>query len=180
MGSTPFFTSNLHFSKRFERAKSYLQQKGFHILEGSLTGRYDFYRSGSIQERAEELNVLIRNPNVSCIMSTIGGMNSNSILPYIDYDAFLKNPKIMIGYSDATALLLGIYAKTGIPTFYGPALVPSFGEFEPFVDCTYKYFSETLLHDHSLPYHIKQPLFWSDEFINWEEKTKEKELRPND
>lgn len=53
-------------------------------------------------------------------MSTIGGMNSNSILPYIDYDAFLNNPKIMIGYSDATALLLGIYAKTGIPTFYGP------------------------------------------------------------
>ena len=97
--------------KRFERAKSYLQQKGFHILEGSLTGRYDFYRSGSIQERAEELNVLIRNPNVSCIMSTIGGMNSNSILPYIDYDAFLKNPKIMIGYSDATALLLEFTPK---------------------------------------------------------------------
>ena len=113
-------------------------------------------------------------------MSTIGRMNSNSILPYIDYDAFLKNPKIMIGYSDATALLLAIYAKTGITTFYGPALVPSFGEFEPFVDCTYKYFAETLLHDYSLPYHIKQPLFWSDEFINWEEKTKEKELRPND
>lgn len=64
-------------------------------------------------------------------MSTIGGMNSNSLLPYIDYDAFLNNPKIMIGYSDATALLLGIYVKTGIPTFYGPALVPSFGEFEP-------------------------------------------------
>ncbi|MGQ0421130.1 LD-carboxypeptidase [Bacillus sp. HC-Mk] len=36
-----------------------------------------FYRSGSIQERAEELNVLIRNPNISCIMSTIGGMNSS-------------------------------------------------------------------------------------------------------
>ena len=165
--------------KRFERAKSYLQQKGFHILEGSLTGRYDYYRSGSIQERAKELNALIRNPNVSCIMSTIGGLNSNSLLPYIDYDAFQNNPKIMIGYSDATALLLGIYAKTGIPTFYGPALVPSFGEFEPFVDDTYKYFAETLLHDQALPYNIKQPLFWSDEFINWEEKTKDKELRPN-
>ncbi|PEW78932.1 Microcin C7 self-immunity protein MccF [Bacillus mobilis] len=165
--------------KRFERAKSYLQQKGFHILEGSLTGRYDYYRSGSIQERAEELNALIRNPNVSCIMSTIGGMNSNSLLPYIDYDAFQNNPKIMIGYSDATALLLGIYAKTGIPTFYGPALVPSFGEFEPFVDYTYNYFAETLLHDQVLPYNIKQPLFWSDEFINWEMKTEEKERRHN-
>lgn len=165
--------------KRFERAKSYLQQKGFHILEGSLTDRYDYYRSGSIQERAEELNALIRNPNVSCIMSTIGGMNSNSLLPYIDYDAFQNNPKIMIGYSDATALLLGVYAKTGIPTFYGPALVPSFGEFEPFVDHTYNYFVETLLHDQVLPYNIKQPLFWSDEFINWEMKTKEKERRHN-
>ncbi|MFE7911253.1 S66 family peptidase, partial [Bacillus mobilis] len=165
--------------KRFERAKSYLQQKGFHILEGSLTDRYDYYRSGSIQERAEELNALIRNPNVSCIMSTIGGMNSNSLLPYIDYDAFQNNPKIMIGYSDATALLLGVYAKTGIPTFYGPALVPSFGEFKPFVDHTYNYFVETLLHDQVLPYNIKQPLFWSDEFINWEMKTKEKERRHN-
>ncbi|MGE7861079.1 S66 family peptidase [Bacillus mobilis] len=165
--------------KRFKRAKSYLQQKGFHILEGSLTGRYDYYRSGSIQERAEELNALIRNPNVSCIMSTIGGMNSNSLLPYIDYDAFQNNPKIMIGYSDATALLLGIYAKTGIPTFYGPALIPSFGEFEPFVDYTYNYFAETLLYDQVLPYNIKKPLFWSDEFINWEMKTEEKERRHN-
>ena len=100
------------------------------------------------------------------------------LLPYIDYDAFLNNPKIMIGYSDATALLLGIYAKTGLPTFYGTALVPSFGEFEPFVDDTYKYFVETLLYDQALPYNIKQPLFWSDEFINWEENER-KELRPN-
>ncbi|PFU37536.1 LD-carboxypeptidase [Bacillus cereus] len=165
--------------KRFERAKLYLQKKGFRILEGSLTGQYDYYRSGSIKDRTEELNDLIRNPNVSCIMSTIGGMNSNSLLPYIDYDSFQKNPKIMIGYSDATALLLGIYAKTGIPTFYGPALVPSFGEFEPFVDCTYKYFADTVLTDQHLPYNINQPLFWSDKLINWEEKTKEKELRPN-
>ncbi|PES80432.1 LD-carboxypeptidase [Bacillus cereus] len=165
--------------KRFERAKLYLQKKGFRILEGSLTGQYDYYRSGSIKDRTEELNDLIRNPNVSCIMATIGGMNSNSLLPYIDYDSFQKKPKIMIGYSDATALLLGIYAKTGIPTFYGPALVPSFGEFEPFVDCTYKYFADTVLTDQHLPYNINQPLFWSDEFINWEEKTKEKELRPN-
>ncbi|MGH0427852.1 LD-carboxypeptidase [Bacillus mycoides] len=165
--------------KRFERAKSYLKKKGFRISEGSLTGQSDFYRSGSIQERAEELNDLIRNPNISCIMSTIGGMNSNSLLPYIDYAAFQMNPKIMIGYSDATALLLGIYAKTGIPTFYGPALVPSFGEFEPFVDYTYKYFADTLITNQPLPYNINQPLFWSDEFINWEEKTKEKELRPN-
>jgi muramoyltetrapeptide carboxypeptidase len=50
--------------------------------------------------------------------STIGGMNSNSILPYIDYDSFRKDPKIIIGYSDVTAILFGIYAMTGISTFF--------------------------------------------------------------
>ncbi|KEK24140.1 S66 family peptidase [Bacillus gaemokensis] len=166
--------------KRFSRAKKYLQDEGFHILEGWLTGKQDFYRAGSIQERAKELNTLIRNPDVTCIMSTIGGMNSNSLLPYIDYGAFKENPKIMIGYSDVTALLLGVYAQTGITTFYGPALVPSFGEFEPFVDSTYTYFKEALMDDQDIPYKLNKPLFWTDEFINWEEKTKEKELREND
>jgi len=127
---------------RFERAKTYLQDKGFKIIEGNLTGKYDFYRSGSIIQREEELNNLIRNPEVKCIMATIGGMNSNSILPYIDYEEFKRNPKVIIGYSDVTAILLAIYAQTGISTYYGPALVASFGELPPFVDSTYKYFKE--------------------------------------
>lgn len=71
--------------------KKFLMSKGFNIIEGNLTVKHDNYRSGSIKERAEELNKLIRNPNIKCIMSTIGGMNSNSILPYIDYEAFIKN-----------------------------------------------------------------------------------------
>lgn len=42
--------------KRFARAKQYLEDKGFQIIEGNLTGKHDFYRSGSIKERADELN----------------------------------------------------------------------------------------------------------------------------
>ena len=116
---------------RFERAKNYLIKQGFQLEAGSLTGKQDNYRSGSIIERAEELNALIRDPDIRCIMSTIGGSNSNALLPYIDYEALKKDPKIIIGYSDVTALLLGIYAQTGIVTFYGPALVASFGEYPP-------------------------------------------------
>ena len=48
---------------------------------------------GSILERAQELNALIRDPEVRCIMSTIGGSNSNSILPYIDYEGFTNGSK---------------------------------------------------------------------------------------
>ncbi|GAB6100494.1 LD-carboxypeptidase [Halanaerocella petrolearia] len=166
--------------KRFQRAKEYLKKKGFNLLAGRLTGKRDFYRSGNIKDRAKELNELIRNPEIKCIMSVIGGTNSNSILPYIDYEAFKKNPKIMIGYSDVTAILLAIYAKTGIKTFYGPALIPSFGEFPPFVHETYNYFSDILIEEQSFPYIYEQPKCWTDEHINWEEKEREKVKNKNE
>jgi len=78
--------------ERYERAKAFLENKNFQIVTGSLTGKTDYYRSGSPKERAEELNELLRNPNVDMIMSTIGGTNANSMLPYIDYDAFRQHP----------------------------------------------------------------------------------------
>lgn len=165
--------------ERFHRAKAYLEAKGFNIIEGALTGKQDYYRSGTIKERADELNQLIRNPEVKCIMSTIGGMNSNSILPYIDYEAFRKNPKIIIGYSDVTAILLAIYAKTGVSTFYGPALVASFGEFPSFVDNTYEYFRNMLIEDVTLPYEFPMPEYWTDEYIDWSQQDREKEKRKN-
>lgn len=165
--------------KRFTRGKEYLKSKGFNIIEGNLTGKHDFYRSGSIRERAEELNALIRNPEVKCIISTIGGMNSNSILPYIDYEALKRNPKIIIGYSDVTAILLAIYAKTGITTYYGPALVASFGEFPPFVDWTYNYFKEVIVDEIKFPYALEIPQYWTDEYINWETQDRSKEQREN-
>ncbi|WP_291576347.1 S66 family peptidase [Clostridium sp. UBA4548] len=165
--------------KRFQRAKKYLEEKGFNIIEGNLTEKHDFYRSGGIKERAEELNNLIRNPEVKCIMSTIGGMNSNSILPYIDYEAFKRHPKIIIGYSDVTAILLGIYAQTGISTYYGPALVASFGELPPFVEDTYKYFKDIVIDTTMIPYKFKIPDYWTEEFINWETQDRGKAKREN-
>lgn len=165
---------------RYARGKSFLESKGFKVLEGTLTGQQDYYRSGSIVERANELNELIRNPEVKCIMSAIGGMNSNALLPYIDYDALLQNPKIVIGYSDVTALLLGIYAQTGLTTYYGPALVASFGEMQPFVDDTYAYFSKMLIEETDFPYTLPKPTQWTEEFIPWEEQTGPKKGQSNE
>ncbi len=164
---------------RFERAKRYLQDKGFEIVEGALTGKQDGYRSGTIEERADELNRLIRDKEVRCIMSTIGGMNSNSLLPYIDYEAFKRDPKIVVGYSDVTAILLAIYAKTGIVTYYGPALVASFGEFPPFVDNTFRYFENLLVQDLDFPYVCPMPDAWTEEYLPWETQDRGKEGNEN-
>ena len=164
---------------RFQRAEEFLRKNGFRIIEDKLTGKSDFYRSGSIMERAGELNDLIRNPEVKCIMSTIGGMNSNSLLPYIDYEQLIKTPKIIIGYSDMTAILLGIYAVTGLITYYGPAAVASFGELEPYSNMTLKYFREILQNPDEPPFTYEKPPFWTDEYISWEEQKRAKKENIN-
>ncbi len=138
----------------YVKAKKYLENKGYKIVEGNLTGKSDYYRSGSIKERADELNDLIRNPAVKCIMATIGGMNSNSLLPYIDYESFIQNPKIVIGYSDVTAILLGIHAQTGIPTFYGPPAAEEFWEYPSIADKIFGNFEDLLVKELTVPYEI--------------------------
>lgn len=177
---TPSSPATVTARERFERAKAFLQSKGFELVEGKLTGQIDYYRSGTPKERADELNELLRNPEIKMVMSTIGGTNSNSMLPYIDYEALKNHPKYVIGYSDATAILLALFAKTGIPTYYGPALIPSFGEFEPLVNDTYQYFEQYFIGENELPYEIPMPSFWSDELVNWLEKTTEKTLYSNE
>lgn len=166
--------------KRTKRAIEFLQKKGFKIKLGKLTEKKDYYRSGTIKERADELNELIRDKEIKCIMSSIGGYNSNSLLPYIDYEAFKQNPKIVIGYSDVTAILLAIYAKTGISTFYGPALVPTFGEYEPLVADNWRYFEEICMNNNLENYEYKKSNNWSDELINWENYKRPKKLYENE
>ncbi|MDO4697634.1 MAG: LD-carboxypeptidase [Pasteurellaceae bacterium] len=171
---SPSSPATAYAPKRYARAKQFLQEKGFVIKEGALTGKQDGYRSGSIQDRAEEFNQLLYDPTVKCIMSAIGGANTNSILPYIDYAFFKQHPKIIIGYSDVTALLLAIYAKTGITTYYGPAMVASFGEFPPFVEQTFAYFELALMQRFSASSILPTPESWTEEFIAWEEQQRSK------
>ena len=164
---------------RYNRGKTYLESKGIRVIDGNLCGKQDGYRSGSIKERADEFNALLYNEEVHVLMAAIGGNNSNSILPYIDYEYLKQHPKIIIGYSDTTALLLGIYAKTGLVTFYGPALASSFGEFPPFVDLTFEYFKSIIMNELPLPYEYRMPLVWTDEFISWSEQNRSKKAYPN-
>ncbi|MCP1600188.1 muramoyltetrapeptide carboxypeptidase LdcA involved in peptidoglycan recycling [Aeromonas caviae] len=165
---------------RFARAKAYLAAQGFELKAGSQTGEQDHWRSGSIAARAAELNALIRDPQVRTIMSVIGGSNSNSLLPYLDFDALKRDPKIVIGYSDVTALLLGIHAQTGLVTFYGPALVASFGELSPLVDETLTGFlSVCMAGGARLPHRLPTPTQWTEERLDWEHQTRAKQCWPN-
>ena len=165
---------------RYERGVKYLESKGFRVIHGSLYQKQDAYRSGTITERADEFNELLYRDDVQVLMASIGGFNTNSILPYIDYEYLKHHPKIIIGYSDVTALLLAIYAKTGLVTFYGPAVASSFGEFPPFVDWTFENFDAILSGNIVVPYPYEMPAVWTDEFLGWNEQDRAKESKPND
>ena len=163
---------------RYERGIKYLENKGFQVKNGLLYKKKDFYRSGTIKERAQEFNNLLYDENIQIIMTSIGGNNTNSILPYIDYEYIKKHPKIIIGFSDITALLLAIYAKTGLVTFYGPDIASSFGELPPFADWTFESFN-SFVNGISVPYNYEMPIAWTDEFIDWSEQDRSKEQYSN-
>lgn len=76
--------------------------------------------AGTIESRVNELNNAFLDPNIKAIIAIRGGAGSFQLLDYINYENIIKNPKILMGYSDITALLLSIYHKTGLITFHGP------------------------------------------------------------
>ena len=76
--------------------------------------------AGTDEERAADLNAAFRDPSIDAIWCTRGGYGSGRLLPLLDWEAIRKNPKPLLGYSDITALLNGIYARTGLVTFHAP------------------------------------------------------------
>jgi muramoyltetrapeptide carboxypeptidase len=89
------------------------------ILSPHFYDRYG-YLAGRDAERVADLHTLFADPAVCMGMTMHGGYGCARLLPLLDYDLIRRNPKILIGYSDITALLNGIYARTGLVTMHGP------------------------------------------------------------
>ena len=97
-----------------------LEGLGFRTKVGAnATARFGFL-AGTDAERARDFMAMVRDPEVDAVMAVRGGWGCARILPLLDYDEIAANPKPIVGYSDITALLLAIYARTGLVTFHGP------------------------------------------------------------
>jgi muramoyltetrapeptide carboxypeptidase LdcA involved in peptidoglycan recycling len=163
---TPSSPANVTFSEKYRHGILVLERMGFKVVEGPLTasGRSQGYRSGSPKERADEFMTLIRDPKIKGLISTIGGANSSSLIPFLDFDLIRATPKVICGYSDVTSLHLAILAYAGLSTFYGPAVMPSFGEWPDIQEDTKASFLQ------AVQTHVKgsrlftPPLQWSNHF----------------
>jgi muramoyltetrapeptide carboxypeptidase len=97
-----------------------LEKRGFTVRIPKSLYRKDGYLAGTDEERADELNAAIRDPKVRAIFPCRGGYGLTRILDHIDYSALRKDPKIIIGFSDITALHLAVAAKARVVTFHSP------------------------------------------------------------
>ena len=86
------------------------------------------------EARAKDLLDAFLDDSISAIICAIGGDDTYKLIPYLMTDPFKKavkeNPKIFMGFSDTTINHLTLN-KLGLNTFYGPALITDFAEFQP-------------------------------------------------
>jgi muramoyltetrapeptide carboxypeptidase len=112
-----------------QRATVNLETLGFRVLHAKHLRASRGNTAGTIGQRLTDFHDLIKNREVRALWAARGGSGTAQLLPYIDYDVVAKNPKIVIGYSDLTSLLLALYAKTGLITFHGPVASSGFTPF---------------------------------------------------
>jgi muramoyltetrapeptide carboxypeptidase len=97
-----------------------LQSLGLKVREApNLRARYGRL-AGSDTQRASDVNAMFADAGVQGIVALTGGSGAARILPLLDYALILRNPKVLMGFSDITALINAVNAQTGLVTFHGP------------------------------------------------------------
>ncbi len=76
------------------------------------------YLAGSDKERADDLNAMFADDEIKAVLCLRGGYGSNRILDMIDYDMIKTHPKMVIGYSDITALHAALQEKAGLVSIH--------------------------------------------------------------
>lgn len=97
-----------------------LESMGFEVVLADSLFRKHGYFSGTDKERADELIALFSNPSIKGIIAMRGGWGCARILPLLDYEMIRRNPKVFMGFSDISALLVAIRMHSGLLTFHGP------------------------------------------------------------
>lgn len=155
--------SNIDDTNRIPLIKQRFESMGFHVILGkhifettkAPIGSKELIASnpdatdnlehtsmklaGTDNERAADLMDMFKNPKVRAIIELRGGYGSARILDLLDYKIIRQNPKILLGFSDITSLLLAINRQTGLVTFHGMVATMTWDSF------SYGYFKRLVM-----------------------------------
>lgn len=104
----------------FKQGVHILESMGFVVKVTEEIFKKDGYLAGSDQERAGLLMALFEDTAIRAIFCARGGFGSMKILPFLDFKTIADNPKILVGFSDITALALAIYDRSNMTSLHGP------------------------------------------------------------
>lgn len=117
------------------------------------------YLGGTDQQRADDINRMFADEGIAGIMCARGGYGTTRLLPYLDYNVIRNNPKVLIGYSDITGLLYGLYSQTGLIGFHGPMGTSDYNDF------TTKYFREIVMEPQNKLVYQNPEVITGDELV---------------
>jgi muramoyltetrapeptide carboxypeptidase len=121
--------SNAWEDEEIRFAMDILKSFGFKVKSGQHLMQRSGYLAGGDRERAADINQMFADKEVHSIFCLRGGYGSPRLLPYLDYALIKQNPKVLLGYSDVTALLNAIYARCDLVTFHGPIAKQNFSDY---------------------------------------------------
>ncbi|MCI2229987.1 LD-carboxypeptidase [Polaribacter sp. MSW13] len=106
-----------HRQETIEKAKELAESWGLKVVLGKHIFNKHSHFAGTDEERTEDLQKALDNPNIKAIWSGRGGYGSVRVLDKLDYTTFLQHPKWIIGYSDITAFHSHIH-NLGVETMH--------------------------------------------------------------
>lgn len=111
----------------FENGVKFLKSLGFNVLYREDIFSKKGYLAGSDERRASELMEHLCNPEVKALLFARGGYGCQRIIPLLDEKKIKNHPKIILGYSDISTLLIYLYEKISWVTFHGPVVAKGMG-----------------------------------------------------
>lgn len=112
-----------------EESINNLRSLGFNVTYSDKLMQKNGFFSATDEERAADLNEMFERKDVQGIMCARGGYGCARILPYLDFELIEDNPKVLIGFSDVTALQYAILKNSNLITFHGPVSISTFSSF---------------------------------------------------
>ncbi len=116
----------------FEQGIALLEAAGFRVKLMPNARNKKLYLAGADAERLADLHAAFADPIINGILCARGGYGCMRLLPKLDFDCVQQNPKVFIGFSDVTSLLLPFYERCKLVGFYGPMLTSNLVHNEPY------------------------------------------------
>ena len=107
----------------FFAAEKFLTEQGFKVKRGKHVLEDDHGSAGSRFQKAEDMMEMFLDDEVKAIVCLCGGDTCNTFIDLLDYEEIKKHPKIVVGYSNVTVLLMALQAKAGLTCFSGPLFI---------------------------------------------------------